>query len=91
MPVINDLRQLIADVLQLGDRAATFDAETPLLGSVPELDSMAVVGVISAIEQRFGIVIDDDDISATTFSTLGSLTEFIEKKLDESERTRWQS
>lgn len=84
MLVINDVSQILADVLQLGDRARHFNAHTPLLGSLPELDSMAVIGVITGIEEHFGISVNDDDISATTFTTLGSLAEFVEKKLIES-------
>ncbi|HEU4371926.1 MAG TPA: phosphopantetheine-binding protein, partial [Telluria sp.] len=52
-----------------------------LLGSIPELDSMAVVNLITALEEQFGISVDDDEISATTFETLGSLTAFVQQKL----------
>jgi acyl carrier protein len=55
-------------------------ADTPLLGSLPELDSMAVVSLIGALEDHFGIAVDDDDISASTFATLGSLAAFVEQK-----------
>ena len=53
-----------------------------MLGSIPELDSMAVVNVITAMEERFGITVDDDEISADTFATLGSLVGFVKGKLD---------
>jgi acyl carrier protein len=56
-------------------------AATPLLGSIPELDSMAVVTVITMIEERFGIVVDDDEISAETFETVGTLYDFVNAKL----------
>jgi acyl carrier protein len=49
----------------------------PLLGSLPELDSMAVVSVMGALEEHFDIAISDDDISASTFETLGSLAAFV--------------
>jgi acyl carrier protein len=58
------------------------DGRSPLLGALPELDSMAVVHVLTAIEEHFGIVISDDEISAEAFSTLGALAEFVESKLD---------
>jgi acyl carrier protein len=78
---IDQVRRQLAQSLQLGQRAEEFDASTRLLGGLPELDSMAVVGVITALEEHFGIVVDDDEISAETFETLGSLSAFVERKL----------
>jgi acyl carrier protein len=64
----------------LGDAGQRLNEQSPLLGSLPELDSMAVVSLIGALEERFGIAIDDDDISASTFETLGSLAAFVAAK-----------
>lgn len=75
------VKALLNDVLQLGGRASEWNDSTPLLGSVPELDSMAVVGIITAMEEEFGFSIADDEISADVFATLGSLTRFVEQKL----------
>jgi acyl carrier protein len=80
MATIDELRGLLRDALQLGSRADRLGAETRLLGSLPELDSMAVLTVLTAIEEHFGITVEDDDISADTFATLGSLCEFVEQK-----------
>ena len=77
---LDEVKNLLADVLGLGASAQTLSAESSLLGTIPELDSMAVVSLIAAIEDRFGIMIDDDDISASTFETLGSLASFVEQK-----------
>jgi acyl carrier protein len=79
--VIDDVRMLVVNALQLGARAQTLEASTPLLGAIPELDSMAVVNVITALEDHFGFSVDDDEIGAATFATLGSLSEFVEHKL----------
>jgi len=73
--------RILDEVLSLGGRAASFDAGTPLLGAIPELDSMAVVTLIGTLEERFGIVVDDDEISGDTFATLGSLVAFVDGKL----------
>lgn len=81
MAVIDDVKQILRDSLQLGERANGFDASTRLLGSVPELDSMAVLTVLTAIEEQFGITVADDDISAETFATVGSLCDYVEHKL----------
>ena len=68
-------------MLSLNGRAASFTLDTPLLGAIPELDSMAVVTLITTLEEQFGLVIDDDDIDGATFATVGSLVEFVNSKL----------
>ncbi len=72
---------ILGHVLQLGDRSKNFNKETVLLGSVPEFDSMAVVSVLTALEEAFGISVEDDEIEASTFETVGSLVAFVESKL----------
>ena len=75
-----EVRDILRDVLSLGARADRFESGTALLGAVPELDSMAVVGVIAALEDRFGFTVDDDEISGATFATFGSLVDFVASK-----------
>lgn len=77
-----DVKNLLARSLQLGQRADALTAESPLLGALPELDSMAVVGILTSLEEHYGFTVEDDEISADTFSTLGSLTKFVERKLN---------
>lgn len=74
-------RDIIGDVLQLGDRTDRLTPDTALLGSLPEFDSMAVVALITAIEERLDIAVDDDEISADVFTTAGSVHAFVEQKL----------
>lgn len=81
MNVLEETKVVLRDTLKLGERAHRFDSSTPLFGNLPELDSMAVVSVITALEERFGIVIEDDEISAGTFENVGSLTSLVEHKL----------
>lgn len=76
-----EVLSILDDVLSLNGRAATFGDDTPLLGAVPELDSMAVVGVINMLEERFGFFVDDDEIDGATFETVGTLVAFVEGKL----------
>ena len=80
MKYLDEVKTILTDVLNLGPTGATLTADTPLLGSLPELDSMAVVTLIGALEEHFGIAIDDDDISASTFATVGSLAEFVAER-----------
>lgn len=74
------VRLTLRDTLQLGDRADRIESGTILLGAVPELDSMAVVSVLTALEEQFGFVITDDEVSAETFATFGSLVDFVRGK-----------
>lgn len=76
-----EILTMLDDVLALGGRGLKFDAGTPLLNALPELDSMAVVTLINGMEDRFGISVDDDEISADTFASVGSLTAFVQAKL----------
>jgi acyl carrier protein len=78
---IDAVRAVLTRSLQLGPRGAGLTRETPLLGGLPELDSMAVVHVLAALEEQFGIIVADDDVSAETFATFGSLADFVEAKL----------
>lgn len=81
MAVIDGVKRVLREALQLGDRVESFDDSTGLFGSIPEFDSMAVVTVVTSLEEQFGIVIDDDDITAEIFETVGSLTRFVDQKL----------
>ncbi len=72
--------EVLSNVLELGDRAEHMDEATPLLGSMPEFDSMAVIGVITALEESYGFTVADDEIDAETFETVGSVLRFVESK-----------
>lgn len=80
--MLEEVRSIVGGSLQLGERAERLQRDTPLLGHLPELDSMAVVSLITALEDYYGFVIDDDEISAETFATLGSLADFVKRKID---------
>jgi acyl carrier protein len=78
---IERLKPLLRDSLQLSAaRSAALTAESGLLGSIPEFDSMAVVTVLTMIEDEFGITIADDEVSADVFQTMGSLASFVDGK-----------
>jgi acyl carrier protein len=75
------VKTLLAQTLQLGPRADSLTTDSPLLGALPELDSMAVVTILTAMEEHFGFSVDDDEISADTFQTLGTLAAFVDQKI----------
>jgi acyl carrier protein len=77
---IEGVKAVIVKTLGIEERADTLDASTPLFGSMPELDSFAVVELAASLEERFGFQIDDSDFSGEVFETVGTLAEFVEKK-----------
>ena len=81
MDTNKEVAAILDQALGLKGRSANFTPSTALLGSVPELDSMAVVQILTSLEEHFGFTVEDDEISADTFMTLGSLTAFVEQKL----------
>lgn len=81
MRVENEVLNILDEVLLLKGRGARFGPTTPLLGALPELDSMAVLTVITTLEERFGFTIHDDEVDGAVFATLGSLTNFVAAKL----------
>jgi len=81
MDVLKEVIRALDEVLSLEGRGLNFSRETHLLGSIAELDSMAVVTLITTLEDRFGIVVDDDEIDGSAFETVGSLTDFVSAKL----------
>lgn len=81
MNLTTEVIQLLGAVLGLGSRAASLGPQTALLGAMPELDSMAALALIAGLTDHFGIDIHDDEIHADVFRTVGSLTEFVSRKL----------
>jgi len=81
MDTLTSIKKLLRDTLNLGPRADRLTADSTLLGGMPEFDSMAVVSVVAALENEFGIAVSDDELSAEVFETVGSLTRFVSSKL----------
>lgn len=81
MDIKKEIIAILDEVLSLNGRGATFTNDTPLLGAIPELDSMVVVALLTTLEERFGFSVEDDEIDGSTFATLGSLVEFVQGKL----------
>ena len=81
MDTLVRVKKILRDTLNLGDRAEKLTPDSPLLGGLPEFDSMAVVTVVTMIEDELGVTIEDDELSADVFATVGSLVEFVEQKV----------
>ena len=81
-PVEDVLRAILRDMLGLdAARTAALDADRPLFGAIPELDSMAVAGLLTEIEDRFGILIEDDEVDGEMLESFGGLAAFVRRKL----------
>jgi acyl carrier protein len=79
--VESTVRGALVDLLGLSaDRVAGFSDQTPLFGALPELDSMAVATLLTELEDRLGITIDDDEIDVEMFETFGALVRFAAAK-----------
>ena len=81
MDIASEVVKVLDEILRLGDRAGHLQPDSPLLGAVPELDSMAVVSILTMLEERFGISVDDDEMDGSVFATVGSLTDFVGAKM----------
>ncbi|MBC3765780.1 acyl carrier protein [Neptunicella marina] len=81
MNVAAHVKDILINVIQISDETE-FDDDTPLLGAIAEFDSMAIVNVITTIEETFGVEIDDDEISADVFEDFGSLVEFVKQHVE---------
>lgn len=77
------VRGVVTTLLGIEDRAETLEPSTPLFGSIPELDSMAVLELISELEVRFGIEVHEEEVTGDVFDTLGNLTDYVESKREE--------
>ena len=73
--------EVLTRTLGIEDRAATITRDTGLFGELPELDSLGVVELAAALEDRFDIVIDDDDFTGEVFESVGTLTDFVDDRL----------
>lgn len=81
LQVENTVRGVLQDVLGLSaERVAQFREDTPLFGALPELDSLAVAGVLTELEDRLGILIEDDEVDGEMLESFGALTRFAAAK-----------
>jgi len=76
-----NVKAVVVATLDIKDSAGDLVPESELLGSLPELDSVAVVELVVALQDRFGIEIEDDEVVGDIFDTLGQLTAFIDSKV----------
>ena len=78
---LDRVKAVLVKILGIQDRAAEIDASTPLFGSMPELDSLAVVELAASLEEEFRFEINDEDFTGDVFETVGTLAEFVDQQL----------
>ena len=76
---LDRVKVVLVKTLGIQDRAGALEASTELFGSMPELDSMAVVTLAVNLEREFDFEIDDEDFTGEVFETIGTLAEFVEQ------------
>lgn len=81
MVSLEEIKHIIGNVLQIGNSLDDMDESSALLGGIPEFDSMAVVALLTSIEDNYGVTIEDDEVSADNFESIGSLLVFVNSKL----------
>ncbi|MDB5863152.1 MAG: hypothetical protein JWO70_958 [Betaproteobacteria bacterium] len=80
MNVEQEVLAILDEVLGLDGPTAAMNRDSPVLGVLPELDSIAIVSVITALENRFGLEIGDDELNASTFATVGAIADLVSSK-----------
>lgn len=83
MDTQTEVISILQSTLGLPEGAIVPHSATPVLGAIPEMDSMSVVSILISFEEQYGITIDDDEVDADVFATVGSLTAFLESKLQD--------
>lgn len=81
MDIQSDVIAILQSTLGVPAGSIAPHPDTPVLGAIPEMDSMSVVGILASLEEQYGIAVNDDEIDADVFATVGSLTAFVESKL----------
>jgi acyl carrier protein len=81
MDIQADVIEILQTTLGVPPGAIAPHPDTPILGAMPEMDSMSIVGLLATLEEQYGIMLNDDEIDADVLATLGSLTSFVESKL----------
>ncbi|HEY8855964.1 MAG TPA: acyl carrier protein [Rugosibacter sp.] len=82
MDIEKEVLMLLDTTLGLRGRGLAFVPETRLLGALPEFDSMTIINLVTGLEERFGVLVADDEIEGSLFATVGSLLAFVRYKVD---------
>lgn len=79
--MLEEIKSVLNAVLQSPDVVNNLTLDSALLGAIPEMDSMAVVSILTALEEQYGFFVEDDEIDASVFETVGALVKFVQQKV----------
>lgn len=75
---IEQLRHIIAEQLDANIQLSEIDPDVSLLEDGLGLDSIAIVELVTLIEENFAIQFGEDDLNMEAFATVRTLSQFIE-------------
>jgi acyl carrier protein len=82
--VENGVKDLLVAELQVRpELLAKANSNTALLGQGIGLDSVETMVLVVGLEQRFDISVPDSELTAALFESIGTLTEYILRKIGE--------
>lgn len=81
MTVLESVLRIIDSELNLKGKALNFTEDTKLRGSLPQLDSMAIVSVITTLEEQLGFEFPEDQLDGAIFESVGSLVDCVTRLL----------
>ena len=84
MVTVDEIKAILAETLHTD--TTQLDGDSPLLGALPELDSMGVISLLTELESRFHIAMEDDEIDASIFETVGTLQQFVAARAASTQR-----
>ncbi len=78
--ILHKIKRILIDELLLPFKEKDLDIKKSLIEDCG-LDSIQIMELIIALEMEFGMSVSEDGITREVFETLGSLTDFVEKKI----------
>lgn len=81
MNILDSVRKILDSELSLNGKALAFTEDTKLRGTLPQLDSMAIVSVITALEDQLGFEFPEDQLDGAVFESVGSLVDCVTRLL----------
>ncbi len=76
-----EVKQLLIDTLSLDIHPSEMENDALLLGDIPEFDSMAIVSVITALEENYGFTSADDELTAEVFESVETVVDFVQLQM----------
>jgi acyl carrier protein len=73
------VRDLVADKVRWSGDRSRLTADFALIDN-QVIDSLGMISLVSALEEEFGIDVDDEDLVPDNFATIGQIAAFVDSK-----------